>query len=120
RVLHRLAEAALDADAARELAGHAALTGFQPPTSRQAWAELLAQTVRNLHRLQVGTLDAFMVGAASSFEAELGLPTGWQIGDETDIQRLISRALSELLATVDREEMLRLVRQTAPGPDSRP
>lgn len=116
RTLGRLARAALDPAEAEELSIHATLDPrFPAPADAASWSLHLERVVRSLHRLNVGTLDAFMVGAAGSFEAELGLPPGWRIADESEMARLDSRVLSGLLASVDRGEATRLIRLIARG-----
>jgi ATP-dependent helicase/nuclease subunit A len=116
RTLGRIAAAVLDPRSAAELAVHATLDPRHPPSpDRASWASLLERTARVLHRLNVGTLDAFMVRAAGNFEAELGLPPGWRIADQTDEERLASRALSSLLASVDRQRLLRLLGLSSGG-----
>lgn len=111
RVLERLAAAALDEGTARELAEHATLPGAASrPASSAEWLTLLERTVSELHRLNVGTLDAFFVRTASSFADEVALPPGWTIADAAADERVIGDALHSLLEVADRAQFLELVR----------
>jgi ATP-dependent helicase/nuclease subunit A len=116
RVLSRMAAAVLDADAARELAASATLDPDRPlPAHSGWWADLLQHTARRLHRLNVGTLDAFFLRAASAFESELGLPPGWRVPEEHHARRLRSRALQRVLAADDRTGLAELIRVAGRG-----
>lgn len=106
RVLVRLAAASLDDGAAAELAGHTGL----PACDRAAWAAVLERTVRSLHRLNVGTLDAFFLRTAAVFANELGLPATWDIADDPSSARLRSLALQDVLRREDAGMLLGLVR----------
>jgi ATP-dependent helicase/nuclease subunit A len=126
RTLKRLAEGASTDAAARELA--IAVTGLEagdatresgsaaPPViggriaDAAFWGEILERVVQKLHRLNIGTLDSYFVRAASSFEQELGLPPGWRIADEPEVRRLRSEVLQEVIETMDRTELLTLLR----------
>jgi ATP-dependent helicase/nuclease subunit A len=116
RVLIRLAAAALDPSAAAELAKHATLDDDAPPPADPAfWLEVLQRTVRQLHRVDVGTLDAFFVRALGLFAHDLGLPPGWGIADEPVAERLRADALQDVLAAVDDGARIELVRGLAAG-----
>jgi ATP-dependent helicase/nuclease subunit A len=111
RTLDRLAEAALDEGKAAELAGHATIHGAPPlPADRRFWGELLEQVVRRLHRLNVGTLDAFFVRAARAFEHDLRMPAGWRIAEESAARRLRSRVLQDVVGSMGKGEMTELLR----------
>jgi ATP-dependent helicase/nuclease subunit A len=116
RVLVRLARAAMDADEARSLAEHAALDPASPPPPDPAfWLGVLRRTVHQLHRVDVGTLDAFFVRALGVFAHELGLPAGWGIADEPMAERVRADALQDVLTTVDDGVRVELVRGLAAG-----
>jgi ATP-dependent exoDNAse (exonuclease V) beta subunit len=111
RVLARLAAAALDERAARELAEHAELPAdSRPDFTPDRWLALLRQVVADLHRVNVGTLDAFFVRTASSFADEVALPAGWRISDRTTEERVRAEALQAVLQEADPGEMIELVR----------
>ena len=80
RVLVRLARAAVDEDARRELGQAIDVRQLSP---RQC-LKLLSELTRNLHRIQICTLDSFFGCIARSFGLDLGLPpgawTGWCLG----------------------------------------
>ena len=116
RVLIRLAKAALDESEARELAGHARIEGQDPPPPDPSfWRDVLARTVREIHRLDVATLDAFFVRAVGSFGHELGLPPRWGIADDPTADRIRSEALADVLKEIDDGAQIELVRGLAGG-----
>ncbi len=112
RILIRLAEAALDDAERTKLAKF-----LHRPTDlpRQEVLDLLLQAVRNLHRLRVGTLDAFFIQIAGSFCLELGIPLGWQIVEEMDDQRFLTEAVREVFRQTDRSEAIRLMHLLSKG-----
>lgn len=94
RVLHRLAEAAADPQAADALAADLGL----PKGAALDAVGHLRRLLDNLHRLRIGTLDSFHMSLAGSFSFELGLPAGWSIGEELDDRALRREALNRLLS----------------------
>jgi ATP-dependent helicase/nuclease subunit A len=120
RILARLARAALDGGEAARLASSTRLDGLPPPPADPAfWGRLLARIAGRLHRMNVLTLDAFFMKAATAFGTELGLPTGWGVPDVPSAARLRSRALLRLVESTDRAEMLELLRLVAGGTSRR-
>lgn len=116
RVLVRLARAALDPAAASELADQT----IDDPARRGScdpvfWRDVLHRAVRELHRLDVGTLDAFFIRAARSFGHELGLPPRWGIADEPVADRIRAEALQEVFTRLDGGGRVELVRGLAGG-----
>lgn len=98
RVLIRMAVASSGDDEAAELSRHVASGGPDPlPTDAAFWRGVLQRSVRELHRLDVSTLDAFFVRALNSFAHDVGLPPGWGIADEPTADRLRAEALDEVL-----------------------
>jgi ATP-dependent helicase/nuclease subunit A len=111
RVIVRLAEAALDADQCRQLGefiGHAAL-------SQERCSGLLAQVLRQLHRLRISTLDAFFAQLAGSFSLELGLPTPWRIMEQLHEKYLRNEAIEMTLQESSTPDAQRLVHLMAKG-----
>ena len=115
RVLLRLAEGAADADKARELGLHAHPSLSDPSACRS----LLVRLVRDLHQMNVGTLDAFFIRVARSFFQELGLAPGWTIADKPMEDRLRTEAVHAALAGVDRAEFADILRMLNRGGASR-
>ena len=115
RVLLRLAEGAADADKARELGQHAHPSLADPSACRS----LLVRLVRDLHQMNVGTLDAFFIRVARSFFQELGLAPGWTIADKPMEDRLRTEAVHAALAEVDRAEFAGILRMLNRGGASR-
>ena len=129
RVLSRLAVAVLDPDQARRLAQEVALeVALEAPNPENVpggdeacriFSQLLRGLVRELHRINVGTLDSFFVRIAGSFAGDLGMPPDWVISDEPTARRLESEALQEVLAGADPAEMAEMVRMTMRGESGR-
>jgi hypothetical protein len=125
RVLLRLALASLEPKEARELAVHAELIAADAPASAAKeydctfWARVLQRSVRRLHRMNIGTLDAFFLRIVSSFGHELGMPVQWDIGDEATSTRLRSLALQDVLRNHDPAVLLPLIRSITRNPLAR-
>ena len=92
RIVQRLAKAALSESATNELAEQ-----LEWKLDQRRVQDLLRELIQNLHRLQIGTLDAFFYRIAQSFRLELGLPTQWQIVNEQQISALENRVVHEIL-----------------------
>jgi ATP-dependent helicase/nuclease subunit A len=110
RVLDRLSAAALDETSAAELSAHALLRPAATPLSAAEWQAVLVRLIRSLHRLNVGTLDAFFVRVATAFAQEAGLPPGWRIAEETELDAVRADAIDDVLRTADRAELVALLR----------
>lgn len=100
RLLSRLAAAA-DPAAPAATARLAAEIG-RPSADAGFFRDLLVRVTGRIERLKVGTLDAFFVTCADAARYELGLPPGWSIGSEADLEiqrrRAIHRTISEAIA----------------------
>ncbi|HSG48230.1 MAG TPA: UvrD-helicase domain-containing protein, partial [Longimicrobiales bacterium] len=106
RVLGRLADGAWDPEAAGKLGRD---TGV-PGADRDFWRAVLARTMRAIHELDVGTLDAFFGRAVRSFAHDLGIPAGWTVADEATADRIRAQALESVLDSLGRDPMVELVR----------
>ena len=92
RIVLRLSRAALNDESTAVLAEQ---LNWQMDRSRVQ--DLLRELIQNLHRLQIGTLDAFFYRIAQSFRLEMGLPTQWQIVNERQIALLHDQIINEIL-----------------------
>lgn len=90
RVLKRLAEASLDEAARADL--ERALGGTPLPAAE--CRALLARVARSLHRVSIGTLDAFFARLARSFRWEAGLPAAARVVDEKGAEAEALRRLA--------------------------
>jgi ATP-dependent exoDNAse (exonuclease V) beta subunit len=111
RLLGGLAEAAHSAATLQELQQH--MTG--PTLDRGRCVELLKALLRDLHQLQISTLDSFFVQIARGMTLELGLPMDWQIVEELDDQRLRTEAMQALLAEEALAELVNVLRLLSKG-----
>jgi len=111
RLFGGLAEAAHSATTLQALQQH--MTG--PTLDRGRCVELLKALLRDLHQLQISTLDSFFVQIARGMALELGLPVDWQIVEERDDQRLRTEALQALLAEEDLAELVNVLRLLSKG-----
>ncbi|MFG0283220.1 MAG: UvrD-helicase domain-containing protein [Phycisphaerales bacterium JB039] len=118
RLLARLARATVDPRALDELRAHADDT-----LTQQRCAELLMQVSRQLHRLNVGTLDAFFYAMASGYALELGLGPSWRLMDdpEDDAVRLeaLDHALEQARTVRGEDELAALFRLLHGGDPAR-
>ena len=93
RIIERLSAAALDEQAAEKLSAE-----LQWQLSRSRAAEVLCELLRNLHRLEISTLDSFFSRVAKAFSLELGLPPTWDIVEEQQMNRLYDQAIQAVLS----------------------
>ncbi len=111
RVLVRLADAALNEDACRDLARALGDTSLKPARA----LDLLAHLVKQLHRLRISTLDSVFAQIATSFSLERGLPPGWRIVEEPVDQRLRTEAIAAVLAGDDTKTTVALMHLLSKG-----
>jgi ATP-dependent exoDNAse (exonuclease V) beta subunit len=93
RIVLRLAKAAAHGEGCHELDQLTA----RSTVTRATCLRLLPGVTRNLHRLQVSTLDSFFARIARSYSLDLGIPPGWTIADDLDDGLLRDRAIDEVL-----------------------
>ena len=91
RIIQRLSRAALSTEHASRLQSELGV-----PLDQDRAAQVLQKLLRNLHRLEIGTLDSFFNRVARVFSLELGLPPAWDIVDEQQIQMLSRRTIHDL------------------------
>jgi ATP-dependent exoDNAse (exonuclease V) beta subunit len=122
RVLSRLAVAALDPEEARALAEEATRSlqaTLEVPDPARLCRDLLRGLVRDLHRINVGTLDSFFVRIARSYSSDLGMPPEWTISDEPTSRLQEMEALQRILGSASPRERAELVRMSLRGDASR-
>lgn len=111
RVVVRLADAALNEPARRELAKWLS----SPSLSQDRCHQLLQALIRQLHRLKICTLDSFFAQLAGSFSLELGLPPNWRIIEQLHDSYLRSEAIEMTLKSDSNREVQRLVHLMTKG-----
>ncbi len=92
RIIERLSDAALDDVSAQRLSSE-----LDWQLSRDRAAKILHDLLKNLHRLEISTLDSFFNRVAKAFALELGLPPSWDIVDEQEINRMNDKAIESVL-----------------------
>ena len=114
RVLERLSDAAIDAKKQAELSGELGLREPKAFTGEVA-ASLLAALVRQLHRLQLRTLDSFFSSIVRVSAIDLGLPVGIEVVDEEQETALRSEAIALMLDEHKPQDLVELLRQLTRG-----
>jgi ATP-dependent exoDNAse (exonuclease V) beta subunit len=104
RIVQRLSAAALSDDAANELTIQ---LDFQ--ITREHAANVLHELLKNLHRLEISTLDSFFNRVAKVFSLELGLPPIWDLVDEQQIQILREESVQAVLRSEELETIRHLM-----------
>ena len=104
RIVQRLSAAALSESAAKSLSGE---LGLELP--REHAANVLHTLLKNLHRLEISTLDSFFNRVAKAFSLELGLPPIWDLVDEQQIQTLRGEAVESVLRSEELETLRHLM-----------
>lgn len=105
-ILLHLAKAVLDDEA---LKGYRDTMALEPPATQLDCAAVLDALCRNLHRMQVGTLDAFFGKLAGACAGEAGLPAGWRIGTSEAMESLRREAIDDLLDGCSPEDLAGIV-----------
>ncbi|NIP85317.1 MAG: UvrD-helicase domain-containing protein [Planctomycetales bacterium] len=111
RVMVRLAAAALDPEAAAQLADELQIANLTTDRCR----ELLVDLTGNLHRLRIGTLDSFFAQIARSFSLDMQLPPGWRIIEDVENNAYRDEAIQTLLNAGSSSDIERLVQLMTKG-----
>ena len=104
RIIQRLSRAALSPSHAKRLESELGI-----PLEQDRAAEVLQKLLRNLHRMEISTLDSFFNRVARVFSLELGLPPAWDIVDEQQIKALSRRTIHDMLRKKDVINLLPLL-----------
>ncbi|UCD73830.1 MAG: UvrD-helicase domain-containing protein [Phycisphaerales bacterium] len=115
RILMRLAEAAEDENARRELEKLIRADGL----GRDDVLAMLRMLTANMHRLQIRTLDSFFASVVRSFAIELGIPVNGQITDEAGAEGLRHEAIRLMLDERDPQRLIDLLRRLTQGRSDR-
>ncbi len=109
RVLQRLARAIQDPAERATLSAAVAAERRGEGLDQAACRALLTRTVRQLHRLDVLTLDAFFVKLGVLFGLDLGLPSGWAVAEQVDDARLRDEAVARVLERASTDRLVKLL-----------
>ncbi|MCZ6837259.1 MAG: UvrD-helicase domain-containing protein [Planctomycetota bacterium] len=115
RILMRLAEAVDDPKKRKKLAQAMGESAMSPTQTMS----MLATLARNVHRLNLRTLDSFFASIVTAFSLELGIPPGARVIDETETQALRTEAMRRLLDERDPQKLITLLRLLTQGAANR-
>jgi len=115
RILERLANAA-EHDGEREL-----LAGSinRDELDRAQALELLGRLARNIHRMNIRTLDSYFASIVACFPLELGIPPGCTVVDEEEAAELRAEAIERLLREHDPQPLVEALRLLTRGDSER-
>lgn len=80
------------------------------------YQRVLEALCRELHAMQVGTLDGFFHRVATAMPADAGLPAEWTIGETGELAELRAHAAARVLEDDRALELLELLEEGAPKP----
>ena len=115
RILLRLAEAADDEEKRVELGSYIGLDAL----SRDQTLQLLAYLARNVHRMNIRTLDGFFASVVGAFALELGLPSSSRMIDEPEDAQFRARAIEQMLDERNPQKLIDLLRLLTQGSSER-
>ncbi len=110
RILLHAAKGATDPRAREEFAP---IVG---EASAEEYRAVLVALCRDLHLLQVGTIDGFFSRIASALAEEVGLGEGWSIGEDRVLTEIRASVAAQILATDSELRLLNLLSEGAPSP----
>jgi superfamily I DNA/RNA helicase len=65
----------------------------------EEYAAVLREVVDALHRMSISTIDGFFMQIAGAFSPELGLPEGWRIAEDEELQAMRMDAIGAVIAS---------------------
>lgn len=115
RIFKRLAAGAMDEGELKGLR-----ESVDPSLTSRRCAELTALLARRVHRLNIGTIDAFFGRVLRAFGMDLGIQPGWQMVSEEADTALRAQAVQTALASPELDGaraglLLRMLKGGAPG-----
>ncbi|MBX3378348.1 MAG: UvrD-helicase domain-containing protein [Phycisphaeraceae bacterium] len=116
RVLERLSGAAVDPAKRTELN-----RSIGRELSEEACRELTAKVMRQVHRVQIGTIDSFFDKVAKGFALDLNVPVQWRMVEEEADGALRSEAVLRAIegSGLEQKQVALLVRMLTSGKMSR-
>ncbi|MGY8767987.1 MAG: UvrD-helicase domain-containing protein [Pirellulales bacterium] len=105
RIMLRLAESAQSQKQLDELNQY--IEG--PSLTAQECRDTLWLLIKNLHRLQVKTLDSFFIKIAQCFSFELGFPPAWRIIEDQEDKRLRILAIGKVFSMNSVDDVVSIV-----------
>lgn len=112
RILTHAAQGAEDSEAGAEAReGFSAVVGTAEAADYLAVLEALC---RDLHRMQIGTIDGYFHRIATAMPDEVGLPPDWTVGEDRDVELLRAEAAARVLAEPHAARLISLLEEGAP------
>ena len=105
RVVFRLANAGLNDQSANKLAEELTLESLDSKLCR----ETLDRMIKQIHLINIETLDSYFAKVARAFCLELDLPPDWTIAEETAHQRNQHHAIQLVLAQDEIKDLISLL-----------
>ena len=84
------------------------------PGEATDYLAVLEALCRDLHRMQIGTIDGYFHRIATAMPDEAGLPPDWTVGEDRDIELLRAEAAARVLADPNAAELISLLEEGAP------
>ena len=75
---------------------------------------VLEALCRDLHRMQIGTIDGYFHRIASAMPDEVGLPPDWTMGEDREIELLRAEAAARVLSDSKAAQLVTLLEAGAP------
>ncbi|MEM6690133.1 MAG: UvrD-helicase domain-containing protein, partial [Planctomycetota bacterium] len=86
-----------------------------PTLPRSQCVRLLHDLLRNVHKLQICTLDSLFVQLTQSCGSDLGLPPSWEMGDEVVLGQMQTNAIAKTIERIDAGEISSLLSMLSRG-----
>jgi len=90
-----------------------------PGLTRARALSLLANLARNVHRMNIRTLDSFFASVTSAFALELGLPLSPRLVEDAEGAQLRAEAMQRMLDERDPQRLIDLLRLLTQGSTQR-
>jgi len=110
RVFSRLLNAATQPDELKTLQ-----TFVDGAITADECERIVASLARNLHRINIVTIDALLARMAGSIAMEIGLPVGWRIVDQATDARMRDEAVAQVVRETDEQQLATLLQLVYAG-----
>ncbi|MCE2884312.1 MAG: UvrD-helicase domain-containing protein [Planctomycetaceae bacterium] len=112
RILTHAAQGAEDSAAGAE--ARRQFTAVVGVAGSAEYLAVLEALCRDLHRMQIGTIDGYFHRIASAMPDEVGLPPDWTMGEDREIELLRAEAAARVLSDPEAAQLVTLLEAGAP------